>query len=53
MMMWRIAQASLLLGSGGARPARMTTMAPRAAAGRTFGPERRISKISLKAADAS
>jgi len=53
MMMWRIAQASLLLGSGGARPARMTTMAPRAAAGRTFGPERRISKISLAAANAS
>ena len=34
-------------------PVRMTTMAPRAAAGRTFGPERRISKISLEAANAS
>src|SRR5215831_9854769 len=29
-------------------PVRMTTMAPRAAAGRTFGPEHRISKISLE-----
>ena len=33
-------------------PARMTTMAPRAATGRAFGPERRISKISLEAANA-
>ena len=34
-------------------PVRMTTMAPQAAAGRTFGPERRISKINLEATNAS